>query len=145
MRIPGANVLGIALRVIGSQNYVNYYAEVLPRQRQSNGVYLSTYAAPVTLAKQSVQPVPRDRYQQIGLDFQKSYVTWYVPHLDFVSIQRNSGGDVIEWPVNVDGSLIPGVSSRYQLPSDTPWQIQDGWASAICVRLGPATGARNNG
>ena len=92
-----------------------------------------------------MQPVPRDRYQALGLDFMKSYITWYVPNLQFDAVKRNQGGDVIEWPVNPDGSLIAGQTGRYQLVGDNPWKQQDNWASAMCILIGPGTGALNNG
>jgi hypothetical protein len=145
MIVPGSNILAMALRVIASQVAVNYFSEVTPRVRQANGAYLSTYNAPVTLTRQSVQPVPRDRYQALGLDFMKSYITWYVPNLQFDAVKRNQGGDVIEWPVNPDGSLIAGQTGRYQLVGDNPWKQQDNWASALCILIGPGTGALNNG
>lgn len=145
MIVPGSNLLAMALRVIASQVAVNYFQEVMPRTRQSNGVYLSTYNAPVTMLKQSVQPVNRDRYQALGLDFMKTYVMWYVPNLEFDAVKRNQGGDVIEWPVTQAGALIPGQTGRYQLDGDNPWQQQDNWASARCVLIGPGTGALNNG
>jgi hypothetical protein len=144
MIVPGSNLLAMALRVIASQPFLNYFADA-GRTRQPNGVYITSYAAPVTLAKQSVQPVNRDRYQALGLDFMKSYVMWYVPNLQFDAVKRNQGGDVIEWPVNSDGSLIAGQTGRYQLVGDNPWQTQDQWASALCVLIGPGTGALNNG
>ena len=132
MIVPGSNLLAMALRVIGSQQ-VLYFADT-GQVRQPNGVFLTSYAAPVTLTHGSVQSIDRRRYQALGLDWQKTYVMWYVPEQDFVAVARSKSGDVIEWN-----------SGRYQLVGDNPWIEQDNWKSAICVLIGPATGVLNNG
>jgi hypothetical protein len=144
MRVPGSNVLRLALSVIGAQT-VNWfqYASQAPGP---TGKVVTTYAAPQTIPKGSVQPVDRARYNSYGLDFQKSYVTWFVPGFNAQSIRRNpdGSGDIIETPVNLDGSLIPGTSRRYQCVGDTPWINEDGWNRVLGVDIGPATGATTN-
>jgi hypothetical protein len=144
MMIPGSNLLMTALSVIGSQT-VNWF------QYQSigagpTGLETVTYAAHQTIMLGSVQPVPRNRYEAWGLDWQKSYVTWFVPNVNAQSISRSpdNSGDVIEWPVNKDGSLVTGKSRRYQLIGDTPWTNIDGWTYVIGIDIGPATGATTN-
>lgn len=143
MIIPGSNLLATALTVIASQP-VNWFqfASVVTGP---TGADTSSYASPQT-KRGSVQPVPRNRYEALQLDWQKSYITWYVPNVDAMSIMRNpdGNGDVIEWPVNNDGSLIAGKSRRYQLIGDNPWTNIDNWTAVIGVDIGPATGATNN-
>lgn len=142
--IPGSNILKMALTVIGSAT-VNWF------QYQSSATGLTgmdtvTYASPQTITLGSLQPVPRSRYEAFGLDWQKSYVTWFVPDVDALSITRNpdQSGDVIEWPVTKQGALIPNKSRRYQLVGDTPWTNVDGWTYVLGVDIGPATGSTSN-
>lgn len=132
MSIPGINLLGCALQLLASES-VEYFAE-LERTKQPNGVYVTTYVASITIEEGEVQAVDRSKYGAMGLDFQKTYVTWYVPNLMFVTVQRAKSGDVIEWN-----------GGRYQLTGGIDWSSQDSWGSAICVLIGPATGATNNG
>lgn len=144
MQVPGSNILALALTVIGSTpvNLLSYQSEA----SGPTGLSTATYGAPVTVLKGSVQPVDRNRYSQFGLDYEKSYVAWFVPNIFASSITRNpdNSGDVIEAPVNRDGSLIPGVSRRYQLMSGTNWYSIDRWISLLGIDIGPATGNVTN-
>lgn len=142
--IPGSNILSTALRVIASQ-YVNWY-KYTANTIGATGLVTSSYASSQTVLRGSVQPVPRNRYEALNLDWQKSYITWYVPDINASSITRNpnGNGDIIEWPVNRNGSLISGKSRRYQLIADTPWTLVDDWTAVIGVDIGPATGATTN-
>lgn len=130
--IPGINLLGCALQLIASEA-VQYFADA-GRTKQPNGVFLTSYAAPVTIEGGSVQAVDRAKYSAMGLDFQKTYVTWFVPNQEIVTVQRAKSGDVIEWN-----------GGRYQLNGGIDWTGQDSWGAAVCVLIGPATGATNNG
>jgi len=142
--IPGSNTLKTALTVIGSQtvNWLQYQSQTIG----TTGLSTATYSAPQTIKLGSVQPVPRSRYEAYGLDWQKSYITWFVPDNAPTSVKRNpdGSGDVIEWPVNKDGSLIAGKSRRYQLVGDTPWTNVDNWTYVLGLDIGPATGATTN-
>lgn len=143
MAIPGSNLLAQALTVIASSpvNFLQWQSAT----PGPTGLSTSIYAAPQTILKGSVQAVDLSRYEQLGLDRQKSYVTWYVPNVVVQSIRANpdSNGDVIEWPVSKAGALLPGAR-RYQIISDTPWSVQDGWMRVLGVDIGPATGATTN-
>jgi hypothetical protein len=143
MLVPGSNILNMALGVIGSQtvNWFQYASQVIG----ATGLNTVTYNAAQTITIGSVQPVPRNRYDEWGLDRTKKYVTWFVPNTNVSSINRNpdDSGDVIEYPVNKDGSLISGQSRRYQLVGDTPW-APDGWTYVIGQDIGPATGNTTN-
>ncbi len=142
MGIPGDNLLSEALELIESQT-VTYYVET-GRAANAAGDYLTTYAAGVPILSGSVQTVDRSRYQQSGLDWQKNYVNWFVPSVDVENIARNKSGDVFEWPVNDDGSLIVGKTRRWQLIGETPWKIQDDWAMTTGIDIGPGTGNTTN-
>lgn len=133
MRVPGSNLLKTALSVIGSTS-VNWFAYA-GETTGPTGLVTSSYAAPVTINKGSVQPVPRDRYEQMGLDWAKSYVTWYVPNFNAQSIRRDPNGN---------GDVIETGGRRYQCIGDNPWFGIDGWNGVVCADIGPATGATTN-
>lgn len=130
--IPGINLLSMALGMIASET-VEYFAEA-GREKQPNGVYLTTYAAGQTIEECSVQAVNKRNYQAIGLDFAKNYVTWYIPALAATVLARGKSGDVFEWN-----------GRRFQMVGGIDWTGQDGWASVIGCDIGPATGALTNG
>jgi hypothetical protein len=144
MSVPGSNNLALALTVIGSTP-VNYF-QFLSSTAGPTGLATSAYAAPFTVLRGSFQPVDRSRFERFGLDYEKSYAFWYVPNVAASAVQRNpdNSGDVIEAPVNRDGSAIAGVTRRYQLMSGTNWLAIDRWMSLLAVDIGPATGALTN-
>lgn len=144
MRVPGSNILKLALSVIGSQN-VNWF-QFASQNIGPTGLNTVTYNAAQLLTLCSVQPVPRDRYSTYGLDWEKAYVSWFVPSINAQALTRNpdGSGDVIETPVTATGALISGVSRRYQLVGSTPWSNQDGWTNVIGLDIGPATGNLTN-
>ncbi|AAT37725.1 head protein [Burkholderia phage BcepB1A] len=132
MSVPGLNLLAMALGLIASET-VEYFAET-GRTKQPNGVFIASYASPVPIEECSVQAVDRSKYTDLGLDFQKTYVTWFVPNQAFTTIKRGKAGDVLEWN-----------GGRYQMNGGIDWTGQDSWGTATCVLIGPATGALTNG
>jgi hypothetical protein len=77
----------------------------------------------VQITNCSVQPVNSKRYAEMGLDYAKAYVTWYVP-ADVLGVGRDVSGDQIEWN-----------GCRYQCQSDWDWFGQDGWKEVLCIRV----------
>lgn len=144
MIIPGSNLLKLALSVQGSQT-VNWF-QFASQKSGPTGLNEVTYNAPQTVTLGSVQPVPRNRYDAYGLDREAKYVTWFVPNVNAQSVSRgpDKSGDVIEYPINKNGTLIAGVSRRYQLVGDTPWLSSDSWTYALGQDIGPATGNTTN-
>ncbi|WP_197335302.1 phage collar protein [Ralstonia solanacearum] len=67
--IPGSNLLGLALSVIGKQR-VEYF-RYIGRKTNDIGDDVSVYADPVPMFG-SVQAVDRNMYQYLGLDFQSA-------------------------------------------------------------------------
>lgn len=123
MSVPGSNLLAEALSLIGSQP-VAYFAAL---DRSVNSVYFEgQFAEPVPVFECSVQPVPRTRYEVLGLPMEKEYVNWFVPR-EVVGLQRDTTGDQIEWN-----------GMRWQLQSPTDWTGQDGWMEILCAKVGPA-------
>ena len=118
--IPGQNLLQTALRVLGQQAF-DYYA-FQSRTPNEIGQDVTTYANPVTL-RGSVQAVPRNVYQQYGLDFQRTYINIYVSQA-ILDVQRDVSGDLINFNNN-----------SYQCISVTPWNAIDGWNAVLCVQI----------
>jgi hypothetical protein len=112
----------MALRLIAPQT-IDYYAST-GRVTNSIGLDVPSFADPVTLANVSVQPVDKTKYEALGLDFGKNYVTLYIQQ-GVISIQRGEEGG--------DEFIYDGV--RYHLTGNTNWKPQDGWNGAICVAI----------
>lgn len=118
--IPGANILGMALTLIGRQSF-DYYAFKARRQNEV-GQDIALYAPRQTLSG-SVQPVPRSLYQENGLDFDRNYINFYV--------QKS----VLDVARDVSGDQIVFSGDRYQCVSKTPWFAQDGWVGVLAVQI----------
>ena len=119
--IPGQNLLKQAMRLIGRQTVV--WRRNIGRATSATGRDTPQYAEPVTVDEGSVQPVAAKRYAEMGLDWHKDYVTWYVP-ADVAGVERGLSGDLIEWN-----------GAAWQCQEETPWFGQDGWKEALCVRV----------
>jgi len=117
---PGSNILNRALRLISPQAF-SYFANT-GRIKQPNGQFVPAFAPPLALSG-SVQPVPRNLYEQYGLDFQKNYVT--------VFVSKN----ILDLDRNVSGDLIVFSTKTFQCESKTDWFMQDGWDSILCVQI----------
>lgn len=122
MNVPGMNLLGMALTMIGSQP-VNYLRCTGPSAPNAAGFMTAPYAAPVLVTTGSVQAVPRARYAQLGLDLAKDYVNWYVSRA-VLGVDRDEAGDRFEWR-----------NATWQIESVTDWSAQDGWVQALAVRI----------
>jgi hypothetical protein len=120
MNIPGTNLLNLALTVIKKQTFL--YFPYVSRTLQPNGVYKQTYAAgqPVT---GSVQPVPRQLYANMGLDFQKNYHYFFIPR-HIIDVTRNVSGDQFQFE-----------GMNFQAVSKTPWHGIDGWDQVLCIEV----------
>jgi hypothetical protein len=121
--IPGSNLLNMALTVIAKQT-ISYYRAV-SRSLNSVGQDVTVYAGVVSIVG-SFQPVPRQLYEQYGLDFQKSYFTFYTSN-NLIDVQRDVSADRIAF----QGLL-------YQCESNNDWYGEDGWKGVLCVLIGAA-------
>ena len=122
--IPGSNLLNMALTLIAPQT-VDYY-QYLSRTTNSIGVYESVFASPVTIIG-SFQPIPRQLYEQYGLEFQKEYWILYTS-TPLADIARDISGDQIVFN-----------NRRYECQSTTEWFALDGWVGTLCVFIGTAS------
>lgn len=121
--IPGLNILSEALRLIGSQTVVYYKAT--NRTKTPAGLFVPQFAAGVAVTQGSLQAVARSKYQILGLELSKKYVTWFVPQVAVVSLERGTSGDQFEYN-----------GERFQAESVTDWSGQDGWLEVLAVKIG---------
>jgi hypothetical protein len=118
--IPGSNLLNMALTIIAKQTIS--YTRAIGRTVNNIGQYVTNYASPVNIVG-SFQPVPRAMYELYGLDFQKSYFTFYSSN-DLIDIQRDVSADQISFN-----------SQTYQCLSSNDWFAIDGWVGILCVLI----------
>lgn len=121
--IPGSNLLNQAMLLVAKQQFTYY--RFLSREANAIGVYESVYEPAVT-GYGSLQAVPRNLYQQMGLDFQKKYLTLYVAE-DLIGVERDTSGDYIRY-----------ANDWWQIESDTDWLAADGWRAFLCARVADA-------
>lgn len=120
MSVPGSNLLNSAMRVIAPQK-VKYF-KFLSRESNDIGLYVSQFAEPRVIIG-SLQPVPRNRYEALGLDFNRNYVTLYASKNIF-DVDRDIAGDQIEY-----------CGQRFECESCNDWFAIDGWLSVVCVQI----------
>ena len=120
MRNFGINLLTTAQTVIGKQDYqVKKWAG---RARNANGYEIDTYDAPVDRSG-SVQPVKRDQYQKMGLDYSKIYIQiWDEDLIELLDREQNA-----------DQIIFDGWA--YTAMPDHDWNVSGGWNSVLAVRI----------
>lgn len=121
--IPGANLFLRAIRLITPTQI--QYLKFLSRSVNSARLQVPVFADPISITA-SVQAVNRNKYQELGLDFQKKYIKIFT-QTDIVDLGRDTSGDRIVF----NGRL-------YELNSETDWFAMDGWSSCLAVDVGPA-------
>jgi hypothetical protein len=119
--IPGQNLLNMAFRIIAQQSVIYYH--YLGRTQNSVGQDIAQYSAGRVISG-SFQPVPRVLYQNLGLDFQKDYWTFYVSY-NVNDVGRSVAGDQIAFN-----------GQRYQCESNNDWYYVDGWKGSLFVHIG---------
>lgn len=122
MNVPGANLLGMALRVIRPQTM--QMRAFLSRQENDAGDTIPVFAAPVNI-QGSMQPVDKKLYQELGLNLSKNYSTLYV----FGNVQptaRDRNGDLV---------LFGG--STWQCESDRNWSGVGEYRKILTVEVPP--------
>lgn len=124
MTVPGMNVLGAALSVLGRQT-VDYYRDIgrvtLPSGRDD-----TQFAEPVPVAG-SFQPLNMATVQMLGLDMAKTWATFHAP-VSTIDPSRGHSGDELEY-----------FGQRYHAESVVDWKAQDGWTWSLWVAIGPTT------
>lgn len=120
MSTPGSNLLRRAAKLIKQQS-VQYYP-FASRTKNEARQWVSTFGTPYPL-RCSVQAVDRNSYADMGLDFNSFYVRIFA-QLNIVDLQRDSSGDRFIWQ-----------GDWYQMMNGQSWYAQDGWATALAVRV----------
>lgn len=110
----------MAMSVVGKQPFS--YLKYLSRVDNGIGLDISSYEAPRILSGQ-VQAVPKSMFQQYGLDFQKTYLSFYVSK-EILDVERDVSGDQIKFTGNT-----------YQCLSITDWFPMNGWCAVMAVQI----------
>ena len=73
----------------------------------------------------SIQPLPRNLYQMYGLQFDRFYVTVYMPECA-TDVSRDTAGDQIEYQGN-----------RFQAVQKVNWYTPNFWIAMLFVQVLP--------
>lgn len=114
--IPGSNLLLDALEIIDPSK-VTYY-KFLSRTVNDRGLFETEYDTAVNLYG-SFQPVPRNMYEQYGLELEKIYALFYTKS-NVISLARDKTGDKIVF-----------ASVQYQCEANNDWYAIDGWKGVL--------------
>lgn len=120
MLVPGSNLLSMALGVIRPQ--APQLLAFTGRVKGPTGIYVNTYADPVTITG-SFQAIDPRAYQQLGLDMAKTYSVLYTS-TPIRTVAPDGSGDIV---------LYGG--ERHKAESETDWQTQDGWRSYVFIKV----------
>lgn len=123
MSIPGLNLLALASTVIRPQETT--YFRWLGKTTNDIGYDVPTFAAGVTVYG-SFQPVKREKFETLGLDFSKEYATFYATGA-FRPVMRSTQPD--QFAFN---------GKRWEVVDLVDWFAQDGWQAALLENVGPA-------
>lgn len=125
MSVPGINVLGLALSILGRQTV--QYERNTGRTVNAAGRDTATFAAPVPVTG-SFQPMPMATVAMLGIDLSKSWATFHAPVLT-IEPTRGTSGDQLTFG-----------GRRYQAQEVVNWYVQDGWTWSLWVDIGAANG-----
>jgi hypothetical protein len=119
MKVPGSNLLNKAFKLIAKEKalWYKYEGEV----ENSIGLTVKTYFDPIEVLG-SFQPINRDKYEVLGLDYQHTYANFFTSH-ELFGVDRDYSGDYI---------VVQGV--RYSVMSDTLWFRYDKWTEVMVVK-----------
>jgi hypothetical protein len=120
MNIPGVNLLALAQTAIGSQ-IAQLYAYT-SRTSNAIGQYVTVFADPVNISG-SFQPVPRQKYAELGLDFTKTYA-WFYSSAQILDVARDRSGDQIAFG-----------GKRWEVSGNNDWKAIDGWNGVLLVAV----------
>lgn len=120
--IPGANLLGAALRVIRPQTM--QLRAFVSRGENAAGDTVAVFAAPVDF-QGSMQPVNKALYQQLGLNLAKNYSNLFV----FGNVQPTAR--------DRDGDLVLFNGKTWQCESDRDWSGVGEYRKTLCVEVPP--------
>jgi hypothetical protein len=108
------------MKLTGKQNFL--YIKYLSRTPNGIGQWETTYDIPRQVSGQ-VQAVPRNLFEKYGLDFQGTYLTFYISK-DILDVQRDVSGDQIKFG-----------NDTYKCLSETDWFLINGWTGVMAVKI----------
>jgi hypothetical protein len=120
MRLP--NLVNLALTVLPRQ-CVQWYQQN-PRTTNAVGLDVTTYKTPVNVYG-SFQILNHDKFEAMGLDFKREYVTFWVSQV-FGDIERDMSGDRFVFAGNT-----------YQVMANEDWFNINGWNASMAVKITP--------
>jgi hypothetical protein len=116
----GGNLLNLALKVIPKQTVL--YSQFTGRTTNSIGLDVISFAAAVNVTG-SFQPVPREKIENMGLDYNKSYCNFYTS-TPLADLMRDTAGD----------RFVFG-GRTYQVMSNIDWTNVDAWLCSLAVAI----------
>lgn len=116
------NLLSTVLQVLPSNGVVEYL-RFIGNTTNAAGYDVPSFASAMPVHQCQVQAVPRISYGFLNLDYQKTYVNWFIPR-QVIGLDRDYSGDRMTY----NGEI-------YQCVSATDWSQQDGWCQMLCVRI----------
>lgn len=121
--IPGINLLQIAFGAIAQQQgqWIKFVANV----ENSQGQDIPGYAPPVPISG-SFQSTDTRTIQELGLDTERSYRTFYTSN-PVLSVDRSTSPDQMIF-----------YGRKYEVAGEADWINQDGWKAVILVDIGAA-------
>lgn len=120
MIVPGSNLLNLAMGPIRRQ--APQWRAWVSRGEAPDGTYVSIYADPLGIDG-SMQPVNRDQYQALGLNFEKNYSRLWTT-FPVMPMDRDRRGDILLWN-----------GKTWECQSDMDWSGTDGWKRMLCVEV----------
>lgn len=113
------NLLNQALKVIPNQTFTYYKFKSV--EANDIGLRQIVYESPVEL-QGSVQAVPQDMYEKLGLDWSKKYISIHCS----TDIRNTDNEQVVP-------DKVVWNRKNYLVTKQTNWYTQDGWNKVIAV------------
>lgn len=123
MIVPGANLLNMAMGLIGTQQAAWYRA--IGRTQNALGQWVTEYAEPVVI-RGSMQPLDRAKYEAMGLDLARQHWVFYTSH-PVEGVARGDSPDRLTYN-----------GRKLEVVDETNWYIADGWRGLLLVDEGAA-------
>lgn len=120
MIVPGSNLLTMAFGMISRQPV--QWLVFTGFTKNAAYVQVPGFAAPVDIAG-SFQPIDRNLYEALGLDWTKNYANFFY-EATFHDVTRDITGDRLIY-----------AGKTYQIESRQPWFEQDGWEKVLCIEV----------
>lgn len=117
--IPGSNLLNNAFKLIAKQT-VDWY-KFNARALNDIGIYEDVYDSPLSI-QGSFQPIHKELYTNLGLDFAKDYANFYVS-TNLIGLGRDYSGDYLIFN-----------SERYVVQDNSEWFPIDGWTGVLVIK-----------